>query len=241
MIPKIIHYIWLGEKRKSILSTICIRSWEKYLSDYQIIEWNESNLDLDGVAANNRFFAECRKHKLWAYMADYLRLKILYEHGGIYFDADVEVLKSFDDLIDNSFFIGMEALDYIGTGIIAAEPHNPVVKRILEFYDNEIWDVDFFTIPKVITHIFDNNPEIKSQATIYPMDTFAPYDPYSGYKEGCITENSYSIHWFQAGWVDSPGIRKFLSVKHIKNPIFRCAIVLKNELKYCLQKIKIVK
>lgn len=120
MIPKVINYIWLGSGEKSKLSNICINSWYEKAHGFEIIEWNENNLDLDQIAKNNLFFAECRKRKLWAFMADYLRLKILYEHGGIYFDTDVQLLKPLDDLLDTDFFAGYE-YDYkhelqIGTG-----------------------------------------------------------------------------------------------------------------------------
>lgn len=230
MIPKVIHYIWLGSKQKPNLVYICINSWKKELPDYVIREWNEENLDLDKIAAENKFFAECKRRKLWAYMADYLRLKILYEQGGIYFDTDVQVLKSFDSLLNNSICLGMEAKNYIGTGMIACEPKNALIGKVLNFYQDEIWDKDLFTIPSIITYILDSNPDLKEQASIYPMEYFSPYDPWLPYEDKSVTENTYCIHWFQGGWVDSPAIRRFLAVKHIKNPLVRSAKILRGEI-----------
>ena len=63
----------------------------KIFPDYEIIEWNESNFDLFHV-----IIAEKRMMlKKWAFVSDYARFKILYEHGGVYFDTDVEVIKKY--------------------------------------------------------------------------------------------------------------------------------------------------
>ena len=146
MIPKVIHYIWLGNGKKSKLSNICINSWYEKAEGYDIKEWGEQNLDLDKIASENRFFRECRKRKLWAFMADYLRLKILYENGGIYFDTDVQMIKPFSEtMLERNLVVGYE-YDYhhniqIGTGTIACEKGNPVIKECLDFYTQKIWDV----------------------------------------------------------------------------------------------------
>lgn len=235
MIPKVIHCIWLGGKTKPNVAAICINSWKEKLPEYKIREWNETNLDLDKFASENRYFAECRKRKLWAFMSDYLRLRILYEHGGIYFDTDVQVLKSFDDLLDDTCFIGKEAKGYIGTGVIACEKNNPTIKRILDFYDEEIWNSELYTIPMIITDVLKNSKD--SEITVYPQYYFAPYDPYTGYTGKENAKSSYCIHWFNAGWADNPGVVEFLAVKHIHNPIKRNAVVLRKKIGSAVRKL----
>lgn len=227
MIPKTIHYIWLGGKVKPNLAGICINSWKEKLDGYNIQEWNESNLDLDAIAAENRFFRECRKRKLWAMMADYLRLKILYEYGGIYFDTDIQVRKSFDPLLNDHCFIGMEAKNYIGTGVIACERYDQTIRTVLDFYNNDIWNSELYTIPMIITDVLKKHPECK--ITIYPQDYFAPYDPYVGYTGNEITKDTYCIHWFNASWSTNPALIEFLAVKHIKNPLIREIVVLRKK------------
>ena len=37
-IPKKIHYIWLGRKELDKISKKCIKSWEKYMPDFEIIK-----------------------------------------------------------------------------------------------------------------------------------------------------------------------------------------------------------
>ena len=47
MIPKKIHYCWFGKGKKSRLALKCIESWHQYCLDYEMIEWNEENFDID--------------------------------------------------------------------------------------------------------------------------------------------------------------------------------------------------
>ena len=41
MIPKIIHYIWVGGKEKPVDIKRCMATWKKHLEGYKVIEWNE--------------------------------------------------------------------------------------------------------------------------------------------------------------------------------------------------------
>ncbi len=224
MIPKKIHYIWLGKNKKPNLVNICINSWKEKLADYELIEWNEDNINLAQIAENNKFFKECQKRKLWAYMADYLRLYILYTEGGIYLDTDVQVLKPFDDLLEDRCFIGYEAKEYIGTGVIGAEKGSKAIKSFLDFYDIEIWYSKLFTIPQIITDIVKKIPDLDIK--IYPQTFFAPYNPYDEYYDPDIKKETYCIHWYNAGWTTNPAVRNFLEVKHIHNTFVRALLFL---------------
>lgn len=225
MIPKKIHYIWLGKNKKPNLACICINSWFEKMPEYEIIEWNESNIDIKKIENENKFFKECKKRKLWSFMADYLRLYILYEHGGIYLDTDVQVIKSFEPLLKNKFFIGYEYVPILGedaiiegTGIIAAEKHNPIVKKLLEFYENEIWKVDYYTIPNVVKNVLK---DCQDEYKIYPTQYFAPYNYDVEFNKTCITENTFCIHWFDGSWKDNLNVRLFLRCKHIDNRLVK--------------------
>lgn len=241
MIPKRINYIWLGEKRKNNLSNICINSWKEILSDYEIIEWNEKNLDLELLCENNRFLAECRKRKLWAFMADYLRLYILYNYGGIYLDIDVQVIKVFDEFLDNRIFIGCEyfsqdgtAKQVHGTGIIGCEPGNEIIKKCLEFYDKQIWEQNVYIIPEIFTIVFEK--ESADKYRIYPADYFAPYDYRKEFQYECIKPETHAIHWFDNSWSENKHVRLFLRTKHIKNPFKRKVVQLRNYFAYVYHK-----
>ena len=104
VIPKIIHYCWFGGNELSELAKKCISSWRKYCPDYEIIEWNESNFDINLC----QYVREAYKEKKWAFVSDYARFWILYNFGGIYMDTDVELIKSIDDLVEYGSYMGCE-------------------------------------------------------------------------------------------------------------------------------------
>lgn len=201
MILKKVHYIWLGNNKKDRVSQICINSWKSILRDYEIIEWNEDNLALDELAKNNLFFYFCKKYKLWAFMSDYLRLWILYKEGGIYMDTDVQVLKPFNNLLQNHIFLGYELNNYIGTGVIGAEKENPFVKELLDFYTDRIWQVDYYINPIIFSNVLKENPQFNKYCLILDRDVLSPYDPFKEYGNEMVqTDATYTIHWFNGKW-----------------------------------------
>ena len=82
MIPKIIHYCWLGGKPLTPLAKKCVESWQRIMPDYEIKRWDESNYDFK----KNKFMANACRQKKWGFVPDYARLDIIYNYGGIYFD-----------------------------------------------------------------------------------------------------------------------------------------------------------
>lgn len=208
-IPKKIHYIWLSGEEKPILINKCIDSWRKFLPDYEIIEWNLDNFDINF----NQFAYEAYQSKKWAFAADVIRWKVLYEHGGIYLDSDVEVVKSFDDLLHFSSFTGYEKSGSVQTAVVGAEKGNIWVKKWLDYYDNKKFilpDGSFEMTPNpvFITDILtQNDVNLNYDKTveandliIFPSDYFSPKD--AGTREIKITKNTYAIHHFSASWVN---------------------------------------
>lgn len=240
MIPKKVHYIWLGGKPKDKLTEICLLTWKDKMPDYEFIEWNEENLDLDQIAKESQYFAECRKRNLYAFMADYLRIKILYEQGGIYIDTDVQAIKPLDDLLDRDLILGYEecTIDVvnkqIGTGLIAAEKNNWFLEKVYNFYNNNIMNSEMFIIPVIMTHIYNGlKEEEKAKIEIFPKDYFSPYDSGGGkrFNKDLITKNTYTIHWFSYSWGNYKN-RKWVLVKHIKNPIKRKIKMIQNRIEF---------
>ena len=110
MIPKVIHYIWLGGAPLSPLIEKCIESWKKQCPDYEIKRWDESNLDI----GKYKFAKEAYDAKNWAFASDVFRYDVLYNNGGIYLDTDVELLKPLDEFLKYNFFAGFEDDETIG-------------------------------------------------------------------------------------------------------------------------------
>ena len=104
MIPKTIHYCWFGGNKLPKLAKRCIRSWRKYLPDYEIKEWNESNFDVN----INPYVKEAYKVHRYAFMSDYARYWVLYHYGGVYFDTDVELLRSINQILKNGGYMSFE-------------------------------------------------------------------------------------------------------------------------------------
>ena len=104
MIPKVVHYCWFGKNPLPASAQKCIASWRKYLPDYEIKEWNEDNFDVDIVPYTRQAY-EARKY---AFVSDYARFWILYLHGGLYFDTDVEIIRPLNNIISAGAFMGFE-------------------------------------------------------------------------------------------------------------------------------------
>ena len=104
MIPKTIHYCWFGGNPLPEMAIKCIESWKKFLPDYEIKQWDESNFDVNMIP----YAAEAYKAKKYAFVSDFARFWILYNYGGLYFDTDVEVIKPMDNIIAKGPFMVCE-------------------------------------------------------------------------------------------------------------------------------------
>ena len=204
---KYIHYCWFGGKPLSKLAKKCIKSWEKYLPDYEIKFWNESNSDLEDCA----FVKEAFQNKKWAFVADYIRTKAMYEYGGIYFDTDMEIIKPIDDLLDDeNGFLGVEDSHLIACGVwYEPKPKSFLATKMLENYRSmEYFDIDDMykiSIPRIISNIlidYDSSnfetQKLKNNEIIYKRDYFYPlsYD----HQYNCFTNDTRMIHYYDASW-----------------------------------------
>ncbi|WP_370760513.1 glycosyltransferase family 32 protein [Faecalibacillus intestinalis] len=206
MIPKIIHYCWFGKGKMPEEANKLIETWKENCPDYEIIRWDESNFDIE----SNDYVKEAYKCKKYAFVTDYVRLYALYNYGGIYMDTDVEVCKSFDELLNNEAFSGYESTDFIPTGTMASSKNNKWIKLLLDDYKNihflKNGIMDLTTNTQRITETTLKNYNIKLDGriiitddfTIYPFDYLCAKDWYTGkiYK----SDNTYTIHHFAKSW-----------------------------------------
>ncbi len=199
-IPKVIHYVWLGGNKKSILIEKCMASWKKYCRGYEIIEWNESNFDIESMP---KFIRALYKKKLWAFVSDYIRVKVLHEHGGIYLDTDMELIRPLNDLLTYDFFAGEEAPKQINVAIVGCKKHSLLIEKVLNYYQRKYKQIE--NIPVVVQKVYDEcqaKDNIKETVKIFPREYFYPFYYNEKFSKECITKNTYAIHWWDHSWKD---------------------------------------
>ena len=209
LIPKKLHYMWLGRKPLPNSLKKCIDSWRMYCPDYEIIEWNEDNYDI----GKHPYMKQAYDAKAYGFVPDYARLDILYNEGGFYLDTDVEIKRSINNLLYQEAFCGVEKWQIINFGgLSGAGKEHPMVKKFLDaredimFLDSEGKQnrntCGFYDTRVAIDagYKIDGTTQNVGGMNIYAYDYFQPYDYMSGLLNE--TENTYSVHWFNGGWLD---------------------------------------
>ena len=208
MIPNVIHYCWFGGNELPDLAKNCIESWKKYCPDYEIIEWNESNFDINCCD----FVKEAYHAKKWAFVSDYARLKIIYDNGGIYLDTDVELIKTLDSLLNEKCFFGEETPGLVNTGLgFGAEKQHRVLQLLLNEYEGHHFILADGTCDMEPCPTKNTRPLTKygykfsgeniwrsNEFVVFPPEFFCPIDYTTKVKT--ITNNTISIHLFNASW-----------------------------------------
>lgn len=216
MIPKIIHYVWMGGNPLPDYANKNIETWKKFNPDYEIKEWNESNFDINYC----KYEKEVYESKKFGFIGDIIRFYALYHFGGIYMDVDVECIKSFDSLLDNNAVLGFEGKYHFSNAILMSEKGNPLFKYFLDQYndrsfksdDKYLWGCgyDLFSGPAIMTsafmkyykkHFIKNGDYNFPDVLILPYDYLSPniYSCPNDHYE-CITENTVTIHHFEGSW-----------------------------------------
>lgn len=207
MIPKIIHYCWFGRGEKPKQAKRCIQSWKKHCPDYKIIEWNEDNFPIDAYP----YAQYCLENRKWAFLSDFVRLTVVKEQGGIYFDTDVELLRSPDPLLSHEAFYGFENDSNVNTGQgFGAEAGHPTVVAMEAVYltltPDENGCYPLVVCPKLNTEALmpfglrtDGSYQEIAGAVILPVEYLNPYDDPTGRLNK--TANTYSVHWYSKSWM----------------------------------------
>ena len=196
-IPKKIHYVWVGGKEKPKNIKKCMKTWKKYLKDYEVIEWNEKNFDINA----HPFCKKAYEEKKWAFVSDYIRAYVIYNQGGIYFDTDILVVDSIEPLFENKAFVGFENDTHPFTAVFGAEKGHPLIKDMLDYYDNVNMDFKFednntisvsnLLIEKYGCELGNKEQMLKEDIKVYPSGVL------------CNPSNkSKTIHIFTGTWLE---------------------------------------
>ncbi|WP_295914126.1 glycosyltransferase [uncultured Bartonella sp.] len=215
-LPKRLFYVWFGDDMPADVHA-CIQTWKLAMPDYEIIKIGEEKsewFDFKAALEQCQWLKAIYDRKLWAYVADYVRMKVLYNHGGIYLDTDVTASKSFDPLTSESLFMGFQSPTEVNGAILGGIKHHPFLKSMLDYYEkNEIFKGPRHLLPEIMTYIlkrdynfapFDSRraPDVTrlSDIIIYPEETFYPFRYDEKFTDKCITKNNFCIHWWKGSW-----------------------------------------
>ncbi len=237
MIPKIIHYCWFGNNKIPRKLVKNIESWRKNNPDFKIIKWDESNFD---ITKANDFVKNAYLNKHWAFVSDYVRLYAIYNYGGVYLDTDVELLRPLDEVLKEfpTGYIGYENNEFINSGLgFAAERNSKIISEMMDYYNVIVFnktELEEIACPILntkilITHGLVGNNQMQKidDIAILPMEYLCPQTLGDGKRK--ITNNTISIHQYNASWLPSykrnwirvvMGIKKVLPtwmVKKLRN------------------------
>lgn len=208
MIPKIVHYCWFGKNKKPKDVENNIKKWKKMLPDYEFVEWNEKNFDVN----YNIYTKEAYDKKKYAFVSDVARLYALVKFGGVYLDTDIDIKKKLDFILErNECVFGYEnGGSHLMTAFIAATKDNKNIEKILNSYDNERFimasgELNLYPNTYRITSILkedgaklDGKFEKFNGITIFPEEYFSAME-FSTLKE-ISTNNTYTVHRFSSSW-----------------------------------------
>ena len=217
MIPKIIHYVWVGGNPKPQNIQCCMKTWTRHLQDYQIIEWNEDNFDIH----ENKYVEQAYQAKKWAFVSDYIRAKAVYEMGGIYMDTDVLVLDDLHDLLNNRAFVGFENKENPFTAVFGAEKGHPLIKDMLSYYDDrdftfdkqdQLAGVNTVSVSDILKNKYNAQPNNKEQQLQTGIHV---------YPDGVLcnpSAQSKTIHVFTGTWMEGakPLKRKIVTALKVR-------------------------
>lgn len=212
MIPKIIHYCWFGGKPLPKKAEKCIESWRKYMPNYEIKRWDETTFDVNIIP----YTREAYQAGKYAFVSDYARFWVIYKYGGIYFDTDVEVIASMEEIIGKGSFLGVECQNAdkitvnpgLGFGAVAGLD---AIKDLLTQYEglhfiNTDGSISYKNIVEITSEYLLNHGMINTECcqncagfTIYPVDYFCPISFET--RQLKITPNTRTIHHFAESWV----------------------------------------
>lgn len=216
MIPKIIHYCWFSPEFSDEAES-CIASWHKYMPEYEFKHWNADNFDVNSIP----YVKEAYEVGKFAFAADYVRLYALYKEGGIYLDCDIEVFKSFDDILHYKAFAGFEGSKHspLMGAMMASEAGGEWVKEQLDEYIGLHFlkadgTMDITTNTVRITERMKKDgfiPNGKEQdykdLHIFPTDYFCPRQTTGEY---FLTANTYCDHLGASSW--APPVKSWKSI-----------------------------
>ena len=232
MIPRRIHFCWLSGDPLPALIETCVDSWKRLLPDYEVVQWNAQSLVSEPFPCWVHEAVDARK---FAFAADYIRLYALHGHGGVYLDADVQILRSFDSLLARTSFIGRETGGDLEPAVIGSVPGSPWLRDAMDYYRDRHFrkadgTFDMRPLPLVLAEVLHRKYGAMDLSTVerqyceaaqldvFESAVFSPKCRVTGRVDSTI--DSFAIHHFDGQWIDKS------MLTHIKNKVHRLVLSL---------------
>lgn len=207
-IPKTIHFCWFGGNPIPEKEQMCINSWKKMCPDYEIIQWTEENYDVH----KNRYMGQAYDTKKWGFVVDFARLDLVTEYGGVYLDADVELIRPLDDLLKFKAFAGYESADYVAFGLgFGSIKHHKIMEANKELYEKVEFCKNDGTLNLTASPVLQTNRlkefgfkpdghfKMIEDMAILPPEFLCGMNVSTRMLE--LTKNTYAIHHYSASWM----------------------------------------
>ena len=223
IIPKVIHYCWFGENPIPDHYKRWMESWNRFCPDYEIKEWNETNYDI----SKNKYMLQAYESKKWGFVPDYARLDIIYEHGGVYLDTDIELVANIDDFLYQKGFICFESETRINCGMgFGAIKGLEIIWKMREDYDKRVFrkengELDLTPSPDLQTAFLEKNglnrngeyQNVKG-LTVFPQKIMGGKNLFTRKIE--VFPYTRAIHHFDGSWLEA---NQRINVTRIENGI----------------------
>jgi mannosyltransferase OCH1-like enzyme len=199
--PKTLHRIWLGTKPIPRRFEGFWATWADHHPDWELVTWTDSTIP---PLRNQAAFDAA---KTFAMKSDLARYELLYEHGGVYVDADFEALRNIEPLLEGvELFAAWEDEEYVGNAILGAVPHHPGLQAVIKAVPDSIASnanrtPNHQTGPGLITRVLVPIAAAeRSTVKLFEPALFYPYHWQEPERDGDTFPDAYAVHHWSVSW-----------------------------------------
>jgi mannosyltransferase OCH1-like enzyme len=209
VIPRLLHYVWVGDRPLPAKVQINLETWLDANPGFELRAWTNENVQFD-----NPYLEKCRAQHHWANASNYIRLQKVLEHGGIYLDTDIMIIRSLAPMLRNKCFFGFqvedEQKDRVNNAVFGAEPGHWFVEacraHLLREFDGT--EPANHSSPRMVTKLlceqglqaYDKRGAMIKDIRIYPRPVFYPYSWAENFSLNAIRRETVTVHFWDKSW-----------------------------------------
>lgn len=213
-IPQVVHFIWLGSDPPDYFQKFFLKSFIQNMGTFDIRLWSDKDINIENFPKTYSYIMKCKKihgenmfddegHQMfneneeplkyskWAQITDLMRLEIIYNYGGFYFDVNFEILKPLYNLLNNNYrFVGCNEIPRfknvtsLSNSFFGATKKNVILRRLLSkrylnHIDFQSFEVANETGPGYLRSGIYLSDNYKIFPTLYFYPFIEPFDAFS--------------------------------------------------------------